>query len=89
MPTYDYKCDKCGKIFELWQKITEAPMTSCPEKDCDGTVSRILGGGAGFLLKGNGFYATDYRSSDYTKKKQSESSSSGGTSSSATSKKDA
>lgn len=68
MPTYEYICGKCRKSFEMWQKISEAPLKFCPDKKCRGRVERAIGGGAGFLLKGSGFYATDYRSSDYKKR---------------------
>jgi putative FmdB family regulatory protein len=68
MPTYEYICGKCRKSFEMWQKISEAPMKFCPDEKCRGRVKRTIGGGAGFLLKGSGFYATDYRSPDYKKK---------------------
>jgi putative FmdB family regulatory protein len=74
MPTYDYLCDKCGRKFEIWQKITDKPLEVCPGKGCGGRISRDIGGGGGFILKGSGFYATDYRSSEYKKKKENESS---------------
>jgi putative FmdB family regulatory protein len=60
MPTYDYECRACGYRFERFQKITEDPVAECPE--CGGEVERLIGGGAGLLFKGEGFYATDYRS---------------------------
>ena len=72
MPTYGYACDKCGHTFEAWQKITDKPLEICPLKDCGGHISRAIGGGGGFILKGTGFYATDYRSGDYKKKKAGE-----------------
>ena len=65
MPTYDYECHDCGHHFEAFQSMSADPLTNCPE--CDGSVQRLLGGGAGFLFKGSGFYQTDYRSSDYKK----------------------
>jgi|WetSurMetagenome_2_1015567.scaffolds.fasta_scaffold1014364_1 putative FmdB family regulatory protein len=65
MPTYQYKCSKCGEVFEAFQKMSDPPIKECPH--CQGRVERIISGGAGFLLKGSGFYATDYRSSDYKK----------------------
>jgi putative FmdB family regulatory protein len=65
MPTYQYKCHKCGEVFEAFQKMTDPPIESCPH--CQGKVERIISGGVGFLLKGTGFYATDYRSSEYKK----------------------
>jgi len=65
MPTYQYKCDDCGHEFEEFQKITDDPLEECPS--CGGTIHRIITGGAGFLLKGSGWYATDYRSDSYKK----------------------
>ena len=67
MPTYEYKCKKCGYQFEEFQNITEKPLTKCPKKGCKGTVYRIISTGAGFLFKGSGFYETDYRSESYKK----------------------
>ena len=71
MPTYDYRCKKCGHRFEEFQKMTDPPLKQCPE--CKGPVERLIGGGAGFILKGSGFYQTDYRSEDYKKKAKAES----------------
>jgi len=65
MPTYVYRCLKCGKEFEEFQSITEKPLETCPY--CKGKVERLISGGAGFLFKGSGFYATDYRSDSYKK----------------------
>jgi putative FmdB family regulatory protein len=58
MPTYEYKCKKCGYEFERFQKITADPVATCPE--CGGSVERLITKGGGFILKGRGFYATDY-----------------------------
>ena len=63
MPTYEYECAKCGHHFDRFQSMTEVPVKRCPK--CRGKVRRVLGGGAGFIFKGSGFYATDYRSSGY------------------------
>lgn len=63
MPTYEYKCVKCGYIFEKFQNITESPYKKCPS--CKGPVKRLISGGAGIIFKGNGFHATDYRSRGY------------------------
>lgn len=63
MPTYEYRCTKCGHSFEEFQSITASPITFCPE--CEGRVERVITGGVGFLLKGTGFYQTDYRSDKY------------------------
>ena len=67
MPTYDYRCHQCGHTFETMQSIAADPLTQCPQTNCDGTVERFFSAGSGFLLKGSGFYATDYRSSSYSK----------------------
>lgn len=82
MPTYEYKCQKCGLVFEEFQSISAEPLTSCKNPDCDGTVKRLFSPGAGFLFKGSGFYITDYRSDSYKRSASSESSSSSSGSSS-------
>jgi putative FmdB family regulatory protein len=63
MPTYEYRCEKCGHEFEAFQTMTEPPVEKCPA--CAGKVQRLISGGAGFLFKGSGFYITDYRSKEY------------------------
>jgi putative FmdB family regulatory protein len=60
MPTYEYKCDSCGIEFERFQRISDDPITTCPE--CDGGVQRLISTGGGLVFKGPGFYATDYGS---------------------------
>lgn len=69
MPTYDYECDK-GHRFEIFQKMSDEPVATCPE--CGAAARRKISGGAGFLFKGEGFYITDYRSEDYKKKASAE-----------------
>ena len=59
MPTYDYKCNKCGNVFEVFQKITDEPLQKCP--DCSGNIKRLISGGAGIIFKGSGFYVNDYK----------------------------
>ncbi len=59
MPTYDYKCNDCGHLFEYFQKMTDEPLTECPE--CKGKLKRLIGNGAGMIFKGSGFYLTDYK----------------------------
>ena len=56
MPMYDYRCEKCGE-FEKNQKITEEPLSVCPE--CGAPVHRIISRNVGIVLKGSGFYKTD------------------------------
>lgn len=65
MPTYDYQCEKCDHLFEVFQSMNDAKLTDCPLEDCDGPVRRLLGTGAGLIFKGGGFYETDYRSDSY------------------------
>lgn len=67
MPTYDYKCEKCGHQFEVFQSMKDDRLTDCPQADCGGHVRRLLGTGAGIIFKGSGFYQTDYRSDSYKK----------------------
>lgn len=71
MPTYEYVCQKCNHEFEKFQSIKDEPLKRCPE--CKGKVVRKIGGGAGLLFKGSGFYITDYRSENYKKAAKSES----------------
>jgi len=61
MPTYEYRCKKCGHIFETFQKITEDPLDSCPE--CGEAVERLIGLGGGFMLRGS---RLDYGRDDVT-----------------------
>ena len=60
MPTYEYKCNKCEELFEIFQRITAAPLKECPV--CGGELRRLISGGAGIIFKGSGFYSTDNRS---------------------------
>ena len=63
MPTYEYKCKKCGNIFEKFQSITEDPIKKC--KSCDGEAYRLISKNGNFILKGSGYYSTDNRSNNY------------------------
>ena len=76
MPNYDYLCQKCDRVFEVFQSMNDDKLTDCPEEGCDGSVKRLLGTGAGLIFKGAGFYETDYRSESYKsgEKKAAESS---------------
>ena len=67
MPTYDYRCEKCGHQFEELQAMSAAPLKNCPK--CKGKVKRLIGAGGGMIFKGKGFYATDYKKSSGTPKK--------------------
>jgi putative FmdB family regulatory protein len=57
MPLYEYKCQSCGKTFELIQKFADEPLKTHPE--CGGVVEKLFSAPA-FHLKGTGWYATDY-----------------------------
>jgi putative FmdB family regulatory protein len=69
MPTYEYRCVK-GHTFDVFQKMSEEPIASCP--DCGEGAQRVVSGGVGFLFKGEGFYITDSRSPEYKKKAEAE-----------------
>ncbi len=66
MPTYDYRCKKCGHTWELFQSIKAEPIKKCPECGKN-QAERVIGPGAAILFKGSGFYLTDYRSDSYKK----------------------
>ncbi|MBU1888184.1 MAG: zinc ribbon domain-containing protein [Candidatus Omnitrophica bacterium] len=72
MPTYEYKCSKCGKAFDVLQGMNDKPLTECQDSSCKGRVKRLISSGAGFIFKGSGFYATDYRSEGYKKREKEE-----------------
>ncbi|HWA87172.1 MAG TPA: zinc ribbon domain-containing protein [Opitutus sp.] len=60
MPTYEYACPKCGHTFEVFQSMRDEPLKKCPKCRKTG-VKRLIGGGAGLIFKGSGFYITDYK----------------------------
>ncbi len=66
MPTYEYACPKCGHEFEQFQSMRDEPLTKCPKCKKSG-VKRLVGGGAGLIFKGTGFYITDYKKKSGTK----------------------
>jgi putative FmdB family regulatory protein len=59
VPTYEYECPKCPRVFEVKQRITEPPLEVCDR--CGGPIHRLLSA-APFILKGGGWYVTDYPS---------------------------
>jgi putative FmdB family regulatory protein len=79
MPTYRYRCAKCGEQFEVWQSIHDDSLTA-HDGECGGALSKVMGP-AGIVLKGSGFYRTDNRakrSEGGDKPKEKETSSSNG-----------
>ena len=57
MPIYEYKCEKCEKEHEVMQKMTEKPLTVC--QSCGGRLKKLISN-TSFVLKGSGWYVTDY-----------------------------
>lgn len=80
MPTYSYQCKNCDHRFKKFQSMTARVLRKCPE--CGETaLERLIGTGAAILFKGEGFYATDYRSSSYKEAEKAEKDAGSGTSS--------
>lgn len=59
MPIYEYRCDDCGHELEKLQKMSDPELTDCPS--CSKSSLKKLISAAGFQLKGNGWYATDFK----------------------------
>jgi putative FmdB family regulatory protein len=59
MPTYEYECTSCGQHIEVFQRISEDPLTTCGV--CGAALRKVFHP-AGIVFKGSGFYATDSRS---------------------------
>lgn len=74
MPIYEYKCIDCDKQFELMQKFTDESLSICP--DCGGHIRKLISN-TSFILKGTGWYVTDYASPDRKKAAEAETGSNG------------
>lgn len=59
MPIYEYQCQACGHDMEAIQKMSDDPLTDCPE--CGKPELKKLISAAGFQLKGSGWYETDFK----------------------------
>ncbi|OAJ62721.1 FmdB family transcriptional regulator [Paraburkholderia ginsengiterrae] len=59
MPIYAYRCESCGFGKDVLQKMSDSPLTQCPE--CGKDTFRKQVTAAGFQLKGSGWYVTDFR----------------------------
>jgi putative FmdB family regulatory protein len=64
MPIYEYRCDNCGRQFEVMQRMTEPVLSTCEQ--CSGHVRRLISQ-TSFVLKGSGWYVTDYPSASRKK----------------------
>mgnify|MGYP000553392114 CR=1 FL=1 len=60
MPIYEYRCKSCGHELEKLQKMSDDPLTDCPQ--CDKPELNKLISAAGFRLSGSGWYETDFKS---------------------------
>ncbi|UCF05110.1 MAG: zinc ribbon domain-containing protein [bacterium] len=69
MPTYHYLCERCGHEFEVVQRITDPPRKRCLK--CRGPIYRVIHP-VGHILKGSGFYRTDYRTDEFKKQEKAE-----------------
>jgi putative FmdB family regulatory protein len=65
MPIYAYKCESCGHSKDVLQKMSDAPLTDCPQ--CGAATFKKQLTAAGFQLKGSGWYVTDFRGGDQAK----------------------
>jgi putative FmdB family regulatory protein len=81
MPIYEYQCESCSRRFEVMQRMTEPLLAICEQ--CGGHVRRLISQ-TSFVLKGSGWYVTDYPS-DSRKKAMSQEKSSGDSKSTETS----
>lgn len=66
MPVYEYECPQCEKVHEVQQKMTDAPLATCPE--CGGEVKKLISVSS-FQLKGGGWYADGYSGTSSKKEK--------------------
>ncbi|OGP88617.1 MAG: hypothetical protein A2157_04635 [Deltaproteobacteria bacterium RBG_16_47_11] len=69
MPIYEYQCDRCNEIFEIFHKIDEDCKVACPK--CLGQVKKLVSA-TNFVFKGSGFYVNDYPSESRKEGKKSE-----------------
>ncbi len=59
MPIYEYECLNCGEMHEALRKFSDKPLSKCPK--CGGTLKKLISN-TSFILKGTGWYKTDYAS---------------------------
>ncbi len=71
MPIYEYECPTCEKVFEVQQRMSDDPLSSCP--DCGGKVKKLVSMSS-FHLKGGGWYSDGYSSKNKDESKKPSSS---------------
>ena len=59
MPTYDYECNECSHVQEVFHQMNKKPRVVCEK--CKGATTKIISEGAGIAFHGTGFYTTDYK----------------------------
>lgn len=64
MPIYEYRCSDCGAQKEHLQKMADAPLSQCPACGSANYAKQVSA--AGFQLKGNGWYVTDFKNGSST-----------------------
>jgi len=69
MPIYEYQCQKCSEVFEIFHKIDEECNAACPK--CLGPAKKLISA-TNFILKGSGFYVNDYPSKSRRETSKSE-----------------
>ena len=70
MPIYAYQCSACGHQEDMMQKMSDAPLTTCPKCGEEAFSKQITA--AGFALKGSGWYATDFKGGSKPAEKKEE-----------------
>ena len=71
MPIYEYECQTCNTQLEAIQKISDPPLKNCESDSCNGKLRRLISNSS-FVLKGSGWYVTDYPSDARKKGMESE-----------------
>jgi len=69
MPIYAYKCSSCGHAQDVLRKVSDAPLTSCPQCGAEAYSKQLTA--AGFQLRGSGWYATDFKNGSKPDKTES------------------
>jgi putative FmdB family regulatory protein len=67
MPIYEYQCEKCGEVFEVFQRVSDPPPK---QHECGGTKIKRVMSQTSFILKGSGWYITDYARKEQAQKEK-------------------